>query len=199
MGDRASIRKVVPFEHACTPCAARTSGLSRCLTPIARLELARSLFDVPAEVVLEKSDNETAPEDRKALHAQCGNCDGTGLRARPTIPAVLVAAAAVGVFLLSHFVAHSRSGVHDDNAEIAEVVCDVSALVFVTALASLFRSPRCSFCCGTGKVRISRVATPYLWREDRERLQAGNRCRHCGYDLTANTSGRCPECGTEVL
>jgi len=23
-------------------------------------------------------------------------------------------------------------------------------------------------------------------------------CRHCGYDLTGNISGRCPECGTEV-
>ncbi len=23
-------------------------------------------------------------------------------------------------------------------------------------------------------------------------------CRHCGYDLTGNTSGRCPECGTPI-
>jgi hypothetical protein len=23
-------------------------------------------------------------------------------------------------------------------------------------------------------------------------------CRHCGYDLTGNVSGRCPECGTPV-
>jgi hypothetical protein len=27
---------------------------------------------------------------------------------------------------------------------------------------------------------------------------AGHPCAHCGYDLTANTSGICPECGTPV-
>ena len=25
-----------------------------------------------------------------------------------------------------------------------------------------------------------------------------NRCSTCGYDLTGNTSGRCPECGTHI-
>ena len=29
----------------------------------------------------------------------------------------------------------------------------------------------------------------YLWR------QRGGLCPHCGYDLTGNVSGRCPECG----
>ncbi len=24
------------------------------------------------------------------------------------------------------------------------------------------------------------------------------KCDHCGYDLTGNTSGRCPECGTPI-
>jgi hypothetical protein len=32
---------------------------------------------------------------------------------------------------------------------------------------------------------------------DRYRIPAGC-CRHCGYDLTGNTSGVCPECGTPV-
>jgi len=31
-------------------------------------------------------------------------------------------------------------------------------------------------------------------REQRERLASGQ-CENCGYDLTGNTSGRCPECG----
>jgi hypothetical protein len=30
-----------------------------------------------------------------------------------------------------------------------------------------------------------------LWR----RVPAPGQCRHCGYDLTGNVSGRCPECG----
>lgn len=34
-------------------------------------------------------------------------------------------------------------------------------------------------------------------RERRERLASGQ-CENCGYDLTGNVSGRCPECGTEI-
>lgn len=30
------------------------------------------------------------------------------------------------------------------------------------------------------------------------RRQPGQRCRTCGYDLTGNVSGRCPECGTQL-
>ncbi len=41
------------------------------------------------------------------------------------------------------------------------------------------------------KVQASKVAT-YLWAElDRA-------CLSCGYDLTGNTSGTCPECGSPV-
>jgi len=29
-------------------------------------------------------------------------------------------------------------------------------------------------------------------------LRPTHACRFCGYDLTGNTSGRCPECGTAV-
>lgn len=32
------------------------------------------------------------------------------------------------------------------------------------------------------------------WRDHRCRLPPGH-CNKCGYDLTGNTSGRCPECG----
>jgi hypothetical protein len=36
--------------------------------------------------------------------------------------------------------------------------------------------------------------TGWLWWRDRRRIPAGH-CRKCGYDLTGNVSGRCPECG----
>jgi hypothetical protein len=36
--------------------------------------------------------------------------------------------------------------------------------------------------------------TAYLWWRDRRRIPAGH-CQRCGYNLTANVSGRCPECG----
>jgi hypothetical protein len=41
------------------------------------------------------------------------------------------------------------------------------------------------------------VLTAVLWWLDRRRIPPGH-CRKCGYDLTGNVSGRCPECGTEV-
>ncbi|MEE8171219.1 MAG: hypothetical protein V3T70_11795 [Phycisphaerae bacterium] len=34
--------------------------------------------------------------------------------------------------------------------------------------------------------------------EDVLRFIEPGRCRHCGYDLTGNVSGRCPECGTII-
>jgi hypothetical protein len=37
------------------------------------------------------------------------------------------------------------------------------------------------------------IPTAFLWWRDR-RIPRG-RCQHCGYDLTGNVSGRCPECG----
>jgi hypothetical protein len=41
------------------------------------------------------------------------------------------------------------------------------------------------------------VPTAVLWWRDRRRIPAGH-CRQCGYNLTGNVSGRCPECGTAV-
>ena len=35
------------------------------------------------------------------------------------------------------------------------------------------------------------VVVVWYWGEPTE-------CRECGYDLTGNTSGRCPECGWEL-
>jgi len=41
------------------------------------------------------------------------------------------------------------------------------------------------------------IPTALLWRLDRRRFPAGH-CQECGYDLTGNVSGRCPECGTVI-
>ena len=41
------------------------------------------------------------------------------------------------------------------------------------------------------------AATGLLWWLDRRKIPPGH-CRRCGYDLTGNTSGRCPECGTAM-
>jgi hypothetical protein len=41
------------------------------------------------------------------------------------------------------------------------------------------------------------IPTIMLWRADRRRRLRGC-CRRCGYDLTGNVSGRCPECGTAI-
>lgn len=38
----------------------------------------------------------------------------------------------------------------------------------------------------------SAIATLWLWRSDRY-VKIG--CTQCGYDLTGNVSGICPECG----
>ncbi len=41
------------------------------------------------------------------------------------------------------------------------------------------------------------AATGMLWYFDRRRFPPDH-CQYCGYDLTGNVSGRCPECGTVV-
>lgn len=38
------------------------------------------------------------------------------------------------------------------------------------------------------------VCTGFMWLRDRRKMPHGC-CSQCGYDLTANTSGVCPECG----
>jgi hypothetical protein len=41
------------------------------------------------------------------------------------------------------------------------------------------------------------VPTAVLWWRDRRRIPPGH-CRKCGYNLTGNLSGVCPECGEKV-
>jgi hypothetical protein len=44
---------------------------------------------------------------------------------------------------------------------------------------------------------IVALATAYLWWSDRRRIPPGH-CRKCGYNLTGNVSGVCPECGQRI-
>ena len=44
---------------------------------------------------------------------------------------------------------------------------------------------------------LASAPTMYLWWLDRRRYLPGH-CQNCGYDLTGNVSGRCPECGTPI-
>ncbi|MFH1746135.1 MAG: hypothetical protein ABIG44_03720 [Planctomycetota bacterium] len=39
--------------------------------------------------------------------------------------------------------------------------------------------------------------TAFLWWRDRRRIPPGH-CRKCGYNLTGNVSGVCPECGVGI-
>ena len=41
---------------------------------------------------------------------------------------------------------------------------------------------------------ITALPTTVLWFRDRRRYTPGY-CQRCGYNLTGNVSGRCPECG----
>ena len=41
------------------------------------------------------------------------------------------------------------------------------------------------------------IPTGFLWWRDRRRVPPDH-CQKCGYDLTGNVSGVCPECGTPV-
>ncbi len=45
---------------------------------------------------------------------------------------------------------------------------------------------------------VAAVPTGWLWWCDRRRTPPGH-CRKCGYDLTGNVSGVCPECGEKIL
>jgi hypothetical protein len=41
------------------------------------------------------------------------------------------------------------------------------------------------------------ISTVYLWWRDRRRIRPGH-CQECGYNLTGNVSGVCPECGERI-
>jgi len=51
--------------------------------------------------------------------------------------------------------------------------------------------------CSIPVIVVLAGATVVLWCLDRPGPGPGH-CANCGYDLTGNVSGRCPECGTPV-
>ncbi len=81
------------------------------------------------------------------------------------------------------------------------------------SLLSQFTRPQCGdfmYCVCGGNMPMWRTfnlpfwlpfiaaATPAALISLRDRRRAPGHCRKCNYDLTANESGRCPECGTNV-
>jgi len=44
---------------------------------------------------------------------------------------------------------------------------------------------------------VAALPTGWLWWRDRRRIAPGH-CEKCGYNLTGNISGICPECGEKV-
>jgi hypothetical protein len=46
-------------------------------------------------------------------------------------------------------------------------------------------------------VLVLGAVSALLWILDHRRISPGH-CGKCGYDLTGNVSGRCPECGVAV-
>jgi predicted Zn-ribbon and HTH transcriptional regulator len=46
---------------------------------------------------------------------------------------------------------------------------------------------------------LGEVVKPLLGRKLRHHRRRRGLCHRCGYDLTGNTSGRCPECASAVV
>lgn len=125
----------------------------------------------------------------------CQECGGAGRIGLSKLPAACIAMIGIALGVLpgivhtqfvSDFPADSFSG--------------IGLLIIMFAAAGVARRKQCESCLGTGQIEVGDVGpTPFLWREDRERLEQGGKCRRCNYDLRGNTSGRCPECGTTML
>jgi hypothetical protein len=59
---------------------------------------------------------------------------------------------------------------------------------------STFRDSRCLIVPLWLPLALVAGPTAFLWWLDRRRIPPGH-CRKCGYNLTGNVSGTCPECG----
>ncbi len=44
---------------------------------------------------------------------------------------------------------------------------------------------------------LTAIPTAFLFWRGRRRIPP-DRCQECGYDLTGNVSGKCPECGVPI-
>ena len=130
--------------------------------------------------------------------SQCRKCKGTGKYRDKYL--LLIA----GTALLFAIIAPPFVDIKDidsiEGSPIVQVLALLGGVASLICVWTLYRFLRgvCGECNGTGKRSESKPAVPFLWRQDREKLQPG-KCRQCGYDLTGNVSGRCPECGTPCL
>ncbi len=69
------------------------------------------------------------------------------------------------------------------------------AVFFWTRYPLKWEPQRHTVCCPLWVLfLIAIVPTGLLWWRDRRRIPPGY-CQKCGYNLTGNVSGRCPECG----
>jgi hypothetical protein len=126
----------------------------------------------------------------------CLNCSGTGRR-RDAVRLLYVFIALVVLVLIGFF----RTLPRTENQRIwinglTAVVELVSLYVLFVGVWGYARS-KCLACGGRGGSTVGPRATPFPSLEDRRRL-ARNRCLGCGYNLTGNQSGICPECGIEI-
>jgi hypothetical protein len=72
----------------------------------------------------------------------------------------------------------------------------VYLMIGVTALAIYTRHPSAwMFATATNVALIANLVVRYRLKTRLKRLLTG-RCAGCGYDLTGNVSGTCPECGS---
>ena len=132
------------------------------------------------------------PNDSQQAIKTCPECQGVGRHRRIGAYSILIGVIAAAMLTLSILVGSFI------NRETRPLLLGAPTIVLMYVLSSVIRNPTCRTCQGSGKVVKSNAPTPFIWKEDRDKLQPENACRHCGYNLTGNTSGICPECGTQI-
>jgi hypothetical protein len=131
----------------------------------------------------------------------CPACGGSGRTRRFRLMPLLAAITVLLFIVLGEVLRHVLgAGPEKSQADAALVGLGLgfAYLVFAGSLIALFRRGECPECHGRGTRRDVPGEMPLIARQDRVLSHPGN-CRHCGYNLTGNESGRCPECGTPVL
>jgi hypothetical protein len=130
----------------------------------------------------------------------CPACDGSGRTRRFRLMPLLVALTAMLFIVLGELLRHALkpgpAGVTVDSAFLGLALGFVY-LVFVGSLIVSFRRGHCPECRGQG-TRGNMPRESLLTRRDDQPLLQHGKCRECGYELTGNVSGRCPECGRSV-
>ncbi len=145
-----------------------------------------------------------------------------------TVVSLLLLLATVGLILRDqvfrdHFISSSTSWESQSEKLWVELGTSPSGL-FVTVHTELGNPPRIipdrdygilgfrySSGLDLGSSRFTAIAVPYWfliltlaiapiywWRKKRMQLKRVGKCPSCGYDLTGNESGVCPECGKTI-